>query len=100
MLWPKKHSYKEFHNEKKFLQLENSPSPPPPITFLMVRPLITNAYVNRTYTSGLVNIVLFSIISFFTRCNSQSIWERICFSPLEDWDRELASSASSSFVSK
>ena len=38
MLWPKKNSYKEFDNEKKFLQLENSP--PPPITFLMVRPLI------------------------------------------------------------
>ena len=37
MLWPKKNSYKEFDNEKKFLQLENSP--PPPITFLMVRPL-------------------------------------------------------------
>ena len=38
MLWPKKNSYKEFANEKKFLRLENSP-PPPPITFLMVRPL-------------------------------------------------------------
>ena len=37
MLWPKKNSYKEFANEKKFRRLENSP--PPPITFLMVRPL-------------------------------------------------------------
>ena len=37
MLWPKKNSYKEFDNEKKFLRLKNSP--PPPITFLMVRPL-------------------------------------------------------------
>ena len=37
MLWPKKNSYKEFDNEEIFLQLENSP---PPITFLMVRPLI------------------------------------------------------------
>ena len=27
MLWPKKNSYKEFDNEKKFLLLENSPSP-------------------------------------------------------------------------
>ena len=36
MLWPKKISYKEFDNEKKFLRLENFP---PPITFLMVRPL-------------------------------------------------------------
>ena len=25
----KKNSYKEFDNEKKFLQLENSPPPPP-----------------------------------------------------------------------
>ena len=28
MLWPKKKSYKEFDNKKKFLQLENSPPPP------------------------------------------------------------------------
>ena len=32
-----KKSYREFDNEKKFLRLENSPSPPP-LTFLMVRP--------------------------------------------------------------
>ena len=38
MLWPKKNSYKEFDNEKKFPRLENSP-PPPPIAYLMVRPL-------------------------------------------------------------
>ena len=25
MLWPKKNSYKEFDDEKKFLRLENSP---------------------------------------------------------------------------
>ena len=36
MLWPKKNSYKEFDNERKFLRVENSP---PPITFLMVGPL-------------------------------------------------------------
>ena len=36
----KKSSYKEFALEpKKFMRLENSP-PPPPITFLMVRPLV------------------------------------------------------------
>ena len=29
MLWPKKNSYKEFDNEKKFLRLENSPPPSP-----------------------------------------------------------------------
>ena len=27
---PKKNSYKESDNEKKFLRLENSPPPPPP----------------------------------------------------------------------
>ena len=27
MLWPKKKSYKEYDNEKKFLRLENSPPP-------------------------------------------------------------------------
>ena len=37
MQGPEKNSYKEFDNEEKFLRLENSP--PPPITFLMVRPL-------------------------------------------------------------
>ena len=36
MLWPKNNSYKELDNEKQFLWVENSP---PPITFLMVRPL-------------------------------------------------------------
>ena len=30
MLWPKKNSYKEFDNEKKFLRLKN---PPPPHNF-------------------------------------------------------------------
>ena len=30
MLWPKKNSYKEFDDEKKFLRLENSSTPPPP----------------------------------------------------------------------
>ena len=37
MQGPEKNSYEEFDNEKKFLQLENPP--PPPITFVMVRPL-------------------------------------------------------------
>ena len=41
MLWAKKNSQKEFGNEKKFLRLENSP--PPPIIFLMVRPLARQA---------------------------------------------------------
>ena len=27
MLWPKKNSYEEFDNEKKFLRVENSPLP-------------------------------------------------------------------------
>ena len=47
--WPKKNSYKEFDDEKKFLLLENSP-PSPPITFLMARPLVT---VERKHTGHL-----------------------------------------------
>ena len=39
MLRSKKISFKEFDKEKKFLRLENSQPLPPPITFLMVRPL-------------------------------------------------------------
>ena len=27
MLWPKKNSYKEYYNEKKFVRLENAPPP-------------------------------------------------------------------------
>ena len=50
MQGPEKNSYKEFDNEKKFLQLENSP--PPPITFLMVRPL------NRSFRKSPQNINL------------------------------------------
>ena len=34
MLRPKKNSYEEFDNEKKFLRLENSLPPPPPTSFL------------------------------------------------------------------
>ena len=39
MLWPKKHSYKEFDSEKNSFSSKIAPPPPPPITFLMVRPL-------------------------------------------------------------
>ena len=43
MLWAKKNSYKEFDNEKKFLRFENPP--PPPVTFLMVRPLANVIFI-------------------------------------------------------
>ena len=33
MLWPKKNSYKEFDNEKKFLRIENPPPPTPLYNF-------------------------------------------------------------------
>ena len=33
MPWPKKNSYKEFGNEKKFLRLKNPPPPPPTNNF-------------------------------------------------------------------
>ena len=47
MQGPEKNSYKEFDNEKKFLRLENSP--PPLITFLMVRPLAAD---HLTFEAG------------------------------------------------
>ena len=37
MLRPKKNSYKEFDNKKKIPAVRKFPTPPPPITFLMVR---------------------------------------------------------------
>ena len=42
MLWPKKNSYKEFDNKKKIPAARKFPfpTPPPPITFLMVRPVV------------------------------------------------------------
>ena len=40
MLRPKKNSYKEFDNEKKIPAARKFPTPPPPITFLMVHPLV------------------------------------------------------------
>ena len=42
MLRPKKNSCKEFDYEQKFLHSKIPPSPPPPITFLMVRPLMVD----------------------------------------------------------
>ena len=50
MLWPKKYSYKEFDNKKKFLLLENSPSPPhnfsngPSLIVLNVKGLSTEMF--------------------------------------------------------
>ena len=51
MQWPKKNSYKEFDNEKKFLRLKNSA--PPPITFLMVGPLLLKTAVDEGHTHPL-----------------------------------------------
>ena len=50
MLWPKKNSYKEFDNEKKFLRLENFPPPPhnfsngPSLIVLNVKGLSTEMF--------------------------------------------------------
>ena len=49
MLWPKINSYNDFDDEKKFLLLENSP---PPITFLMVRPLCLMTQVSNLHQRG------------------------------------------------
>ena len=64
MLWPKKNSYKEFDNEKKFLRLENS-HPPPPITFLLGSLLLNNTlmpqgptFVNVQVATSLISHIL------------------------------------------
>ena len=61
MLWAKKNSYKEFDNEKKFLLFENSP--PPPITFLMVRPLLNPLSLTDEpicfFSSNILCVVIF-----------------------------------------
>ena len=45
MLWPKINSYEEFDNEKKNSCGSKVPSPPlPPITFLIVRPLVADVW--------------------------------------------------------
>ena len=57
MLRPKKNSCKEFDNEKKFLQLENSP-PPPPHNFSNGPSLTTITFtVYCDYKQSVVNIV-------------------------------------------
>ena len=47
MLWPKKNSYKEFYNEKKFLQLENSP----PLHNFSNGPSLRKDFVTKSYVS-------------------------------------------------
>ena len=51
MQWPKKNSYKEFDNEKKFLRPAKFCSPP--ITFLMVGPLLLKTAVDEGHTHPL-----------------------------------------------
>ena len=59
MLWPKKISTRNLITKKKFLRLEKSP--PPPITFLMVRPLghkrgsLCQAFLAETVETGTKN---------------------------------------------
>ena len=57
MLWSKKNSYKEFDNEKKFLRRENSL--PPPITFLMVRPLESLIFYHVNPRVRVINVLTF-----------------------------------------
>ena len=47
MLWPKKNSYKEIDNEKKFLRLENYP---PPHNFSNGRSLIVRFLVVQSFS--------------------------------------------------
>ena len=92
MLWPKKDSYKEFDNEKKFLRLENSP-PPPPITFLMVRPLYIQrirVFLGPFFFTTLfrLNIVINQFCDFFTRNKRMNVHQEVLnvlFALLRRW---------------
>ena len=74
MLWPKKNSFKEFDNGRKFLRLENSP-PPPPLTFLMVRPL---HHVKTTTMFWFVLMLLF-ILLFSISLKLQNVRDKQVF---------------------
>ena len=79
MLRPKKNSFKELDNGKKFLQLENSPPllpPPPPITFLMVRPL----HHVKTATVFLFVLMLLLLLLFSISLKLQNVRDKQVFS--------------------
>ena len=66
MRWPKKNSYKEFDDKKKFLRLENSH--PPSITFLMFRPL---NYLILSWKSSFSQGACFFPLLSSQECSSQ-----------------------------
>ena len=67
MLWPKKKTYMEFDNKKKFLRLENSP---PPITFLMVRPLLAP---DRSHFWNWL-FIYYSFVTHWLGCHNSLTW--------------------------
>ena len=76
MLWPKKNSFKEFDNVKKFLRRENSPPPlhppPSPINFLMVRPL----HHVKTATVFLFVLMLLLLLLFSISLKLQNVKDK------------------------
>ena len=74
MLWPKKNSFKEFDNGKKFLRRENSPPPPhpPPINFLMARPL----HHVKTATVFLFVLMLLLLLLFSISLKLQNVKDK------------------------
>ena len=86
MLWPKKNSYKEFDNEKKFLRLENSP---PPHKFSNGPSLMVIHHLSARLSLALKLIVLAKLYSeghclkvahFFLKEAKLLLSNAICFS--------------------
>ena len=68
MQGPEKNSYKEFDNKKKFLQLENSP-PPPPHNFSNGPSLNKLSLVDSVLLSTPLSFVIFyPLYVFYTYC--------------------------------
>ena len=66
MQGPEKNSYNEFDNEKKFLRLESSP--PPPLTFLMVRPLLiikNSQQARNDNLSGMTDSLTWNVLQWW-----------------------------------
>ena len=61
MLWPKRNSYKEYDNEENSCGSKIPHPPPPPITFLMVRPKKATGLISKTILHAFLYISLPSL---------------------------------------
>ena len=88
MLWPKKNSYKEFDNEKKFLRLENSPhnvSNGPSLIYTKNQSFSAIFFFTTLFR---LNIVINQFCDFFTRNKRMNVHQEVLnvlFALLRRW---------------